>query len=157
MPLSLTRAPLPAALVSFGSFSSADFKMTTLIASQAPHQSPELMKEAIMPLSLIRASCSSAAVVFSGSLGSADSGMPMVIASCKPSGPQSSHCYLHEICVIPIQDIMALVCHGRCWCDGKCHPKPHLGHFLVCMEPLVLHSFGQLATFPASIMHIAQQ
>lgn len=96
MPLSLTRAPLPATLVSFGSFSSADFKVTTLITSQAPHQSPELMKEAIMPLSLIRASCSSAAVVFSGSLGSADSGMPMVIASCEPSDPQLPHCYLHE-------------------------------------------------------------
>ena len=37
---------------------------------------------------------------------------------------------------------------------GSCHPKTHLGHFLERMEPLVLHSFGQLATFPASIVYI---
>ena len=49
-----------------------------------------------MPLSLVRASCSSAALVFSGRFGSADSGMPMVIASCEPADPQSLHCYLHN-------------------------------------------------------------
>ena len=45
--------------------------------------SPELMKDAIMPLNLTRASCSSSALVVSDSLGSADLGIPMETASCR--------------------------------------------------------------------------
>lgn len=48
-----------------------------------PAQSPELMKEAIMPLSLTRASCSSSTLVFSESFGSAVLGMPREMASCR--------------------------------------------------------------------------
>lgn len=75
-----------------------------------------------MPLSLVRASCSSTALVFSGSFGSADSGMPMVIASCEPAAPPSLHCYLHTHCIHMLRTL-ALVCHGRCWCDGKLSSK----------------------------------
>ena len=48
-----------------------------------PTYSPELMKDAIMPLNLTRASCSSSALVVSDSLGSADLGIPMETASCR--------------------------------------------------------------------------
>ena len=37
---------------------------------------------------------------------------------------------------------------------GSCHPKTHLSHFLVRKEPPVLHSFGQFAPVPASIVCI---
>ena len=105
-----------------------------------PAQSPELMKEAIMPLSLTRASCSSSIVMFSESFGSAVLGMPREMASCrqtrsrqyKRSWRSQNHTYV--LALLFLQEHFML-------------EKPHLCHLSVRKQPSLLHSVRE--TFPA--------
>ena len=107
------------------------------------NHSPELMKDAIMPLNLTRASCSSLALVDSDSLGSADLGMPMETASCRAS----LSCE-HSARIIPTTEQLRLSIYCINVHQKAGENSAYLSHPFISVDPLLLQSLSHVPIVP---------